>query len=260
MLRIQDLQASFGNQSVLQGIELRLKRGEVLGLIGPNGSGKTSLLRCISGVHPSWKGELSLNDKDVQTFSGRERAQQFAVVPQNAHLPPAFTVWESVSIGRTPHLDWLGRLGEKDKARIDWALNVTELDALKERRVSELSGGEQQRTLLARALAQEAAVLLLDEPTAHLDLHHQVAFLSLIKRLVSVDKLAVLIALHDLNLASIYADRLILLASGRIRASGAPHEVLTTENLQSVYRAPLFVGGNDKNETPFVFIDRHTHS
>lgn len=255
MLSIQIRQAKYGDQPVLHEIDLSLVRGELLGLIGPNGSGKTSLLRCITGPLPAWQGEIQLAGNDVQRMSARERARHFAVVPQSAHLPPAFTVWESVSLGRTPHLNWLGQLGEKDRQRIDWALDATQLVDLKARRVGKLSGGEQQRVLLARALAQEAPVLLLDEPTAHLDLHHQVAFLGLVKRLAEEENLAVLIALHDLNLASIYADRLMLLVAGRTLASGTPREVLNTENLLAAYQTPLSVGSHAANGRPFIFID-----
>ena len=167
MLNIKNLHANFGKQQVLRGIDLRLKQGEVLGLIGPNGAGKTSLLRCISGVHQNWQGEITLGDQQIQNLSPRERARRIAVVPQNAPLPAAFTVWESVSLGRTPHLNWLGQLGQEDHDRIDWALKVTQLQDFKERRLGELSGGEQQRALLARALVQDAPILLLDEHHAN---------------------------------------------------------------------------------------------
>jgi len=256
MLSIRNLQANYGDQPVLSNINFNLQHGEMLALIGPNGSGKTSLLRCIGGVHPSWRGEITLDDQDVEEMSRRERAKQFAVVPQNAQLPPAFTVWESVALGRTPHLNWLGQLSAKDEARIDWALQAAEVNSLKDRMLGHLSGGEQQRTLLARAMAQEAPILLLDEPTAHLDLHHQISFLNLVQRLVKEKHLAVLIALHDLNLASLYAQRLILLESGRIQADGPPSEVLTTENLQAVYKAPLAVETIGEGKVPFVFVDR----
>lgn len=256
MLSIRNLHAHFGNQTVLRDITFTLKRGEILGLIGPNGSGKTSLLRCISGVHPSWQGEITFANSAVEEMSIRERAKQFAVVPQNAQMPGAFTVWESVALGRTPHLNWLGQLSDKDKARIDWALQAAEVDTMKNRMLGQLSGGEQQRTLLARALAQDAPILLLDEPTAHLDLHHQIAFLSLLQRLVAQEELAVLIALHDLNLASVYAQRLLLLDIGSIQAEGSPSDVLTSKILRKVYKAPLTVEPNGATESPFIYIDR----
>ena len=148
----------------------------------------------------------------------------------------------------------MGQLGKEDEDRIEWALKVTELEDFSGRRVGQLSGGEQQRALLARALVQDAPILLLDEPTAHLDLHHQINFLNLVTQLATQEKLAVLIAIHDLNLAAIYANRLILLAAGQIEATGTIQEVLTTQNLQRVYEAPLFVEAQGKNKPLHIYI------
>lgn len=254
MLIVKDLVGGYSGDTVLHDLRLELQSGEVLALIGPNGSGKTSLLRAISGLLPRQRGEVRFHSTSLLSLSPRQRARQLAVVPQAAHLPPAFTVWETVSLGRTPHLNWLGQLGPKDEERIHWALEVTELTPLREHRVGELSGGEQQRVLLGRALAQDCPILLLDEPTAHLDLHHQVAFLTLIRRMAAENRLGVLIALHDLNLAALYADRLILLVNGRALASGSPSEVLTESHLQNAYQVPVRVQQDAATGTSRVFI------
>jgi iron complex transport system ATP-binding protein len=256
MIGIRNLSAAYGANVVLQDVNLELVRGEVLGLIGPNGSGKTSLIRAISaGLKPS-NGSILIDGKNLHLFSDSERARLIAVVPQSAQLPPAFTVWECASLGRTPHLSWLGRIGPRDEAHIEYALKATETWKLKARRVGELSGGEQQRVLLARALAQDCPALLLDEPTAHLDLHHQVALLELVHKLAYEQNLAVLIAMHDLNHAAMYADRVALLVGGSVGAIGTPSEVLTADLLQNAYQVPLEIHPHPETGAPWVVLQR----
>ena len=254
MLSIRSLHVAYGEKEVLHDLDLQLDRGELLGLIGPNGSGKTSLIRALSGVLKPASGEIYIGEQDLSTFSEGERARQVAVVPQSAQLPPAFTVFECVALGRTPHLAWLGRLGPRDLEHIQRAMQAAEISHLRDRRAGELSGGEQQRVILARALAQSCPILLLDEPTAHLDLHQQVNLLGLVRRMAKDQNLAVLVAMHDLNLAALYADRLVLLVDGRIRAAGRPAEVLTTDILQSAYQVPLHVHPNPQHGTPWVVL------
>jgi iron complex transport system ATP-binding protein len=254
MLSAKSLRFSYGTTQVLNAVDLDLAPGQLLGLIGPNGSGKTSLIRCLSGILKPASGSVSISDKDLSEISELERARQVAVVPQSAQLPPAFTVVESVALGRTPHLSWLGRFGKLDLDIIRRAMQSCEITHISERRISELSGGEQQRVLLARAIAQDCPVLLLDEPTAHSDLHHQVTLLNLVRRMAHENNLAVLVAMHDLNLASLYADRLILLVDGYIRAAGTPADVLTAETLQSAYQVPLQVHPNPRHGTPWVVL------
>jgi len=256
MLTIRSLVVAYEKNEVLHSVDLDLASGEVLGLIGPNGSGKTSLIRAISSVVKIKQGNIQIDDRDLSTLSENERARLISVVPQSAQLPPAFTVWECVSLGRTPHLNWLGKLGWKDDSKIKLALEACEILDFKERRAGELSGGEQQRVLLARALAQDCPILLMDEPTAHLDLHHQVALLSLARRMAKEQKLAVLVAMHDLNLAALYSDRLALLVDGQIRAVGTPAQVLTNEVLQSAYHVPLHVHPHPQHDVPWIVLPR----
>lgn len=256
MIDIRAVRAAYGAIGVLQEVSLELARGEVLGLIGPNGSGKTSLIRAISGVLKIKTGNILIDERDIHLLTDTERARLIAVVPQSAQLPPAFTVFECVSLGRTPHLSWLGKMGPRDEAHVEYALKASETFELKDRRVGELSGGEQQRVLLARAIAQDCPILLLDEPTAHLDLHHQVALLELVRRLAHEQNLAVLVAMHDLNHAALYADRLALLVDGRVRATGTPGEVLTVDLLQNVYQVTLQVHPHPENGAPWVVLQR----
>jgi len=244
MLKIEQLQAGYGNKTILHGVNLTLQPGELLALIGPNGSGKSTLLRAVSGVLPIESGSLTINNKEVSHMTDQERARLVAVVPQARNLPSAFTGKEVVSLGRTPYLNWLGQFSDKDEALIMEAMRQTDTLEFAERRINELSGGEQQRLLLARALVQQTPILLLDEPTTYLDLQFQYGLMKRIHTLAHPPKengpaRAVLVALHDLNLAFEYADQVALLVKGQIIKTGAPLDVLTPEILSQVYNIPL---------------------
>lgn len=255
MLEVNSLSVSYGKRKVLEDINLLVEPGEILVIIGPNGAGKSTLIRAISGTLPHEHGSVLVDGKDISILNASQRARQIAVVPQARNLPVSFTVYQSVLLGRTPYLGWMGMTGEKDQQLAQIALERTSCSDLSERPVGELSGGEQQRVLLARALAQNTSVLLLDEPTTHLDLQHQSGLLNLVRDLASRQKLAVLMALHDLNLASIYADRVVLLVAGQIRKTGTPSEVLTEEVLTGVYRVPVHVVPHPDYGSPLVLPD-----
>jgi iron complex transport system ATP-binding protein len=258
MLTIENLTAAYGEKIVLEELSLELSRGEVLALIGPNGSGKTTLFRAISGVLPLKAGCVRVDGRDLASLSTAQRARYLAVVPQARRLPPAFTVRQTVLFGRTPYLGWLGQPERADLQRVAWVLEQTGLASLADQRVDELSGGEQQRVLLARALAQDTPLLLLDEPTAHLDLEHQSSLLRLVQSLAREQQLGVFMAVHDLNLVSLYADRVVLLFGGRLYASGTPKEVLVPEILNQVYRASLHILPHPVHGTPLVLLDGYT--
>jgi iron complex transport system ATP-binding protein len=226
--------------------------GEVLALVGPNGAGKSTLLRVLSGIVPARGGQARLDGTDLLRLGAGERARRLAVVPQMVHLPEAFTVGEVVLMGRTPHLPlWAGE-GRRDCDAAWLAMRRAQVEHLAERRVDELSGGEQQRVVLARALAQEPQVLLLDEPTAHLDLKHQVGVLELVRSLAQEHHLAVLMTLHDLNQATLHADRVALLHRGEIVAQGRAAEVFTAETLSRVYGVPITISPHPTSGTPIV--------
>jgi ABC-type cobalamin/Fe3+-siderophores transport system ATPase subunit len=239
MLAVTHLTVSYGARRILEDVSFTVPRGQILGVIGPNGAGKTTLLRALSGVLPVVNGMVTVNKMDVHAMRAAERARLVAVVPQARNLPPAFTGWEMVQLGRTPYIGWMGGLSPRDIQRVHKAMErVATLD-LADRRLGDLSGGEQQRLLLARALAQEAPLLLMDEPTTHLDLQHQVHLLSEIRSLADHDGLTVVMALHDLNLVGRYADRVALISGGGLRAIGTPAEVLDPVLLSEVYHLPL---------------------
>jgi ABC-type cobalamin/Fe3+-siderophores transport system ATPase subunit len=239
MLQAESLRVKYGDRLVLTDISFRLDPGSILGVIGPNGAGKTTLIRALSGVASLSAGRVIAQGKDIAALSPVERARRVAVVPQARSLPASFTGWQLVLLGRTPHLNWLGHVSAKDEQCVNQALERAQALELAGRRLGELSGGEQQRLLLARALAQDAPILLLDEPTTHLDLQHQIGLLDKVRELARTEGLAVVVALHDLNLVSRYADQVALLVEGNMRAMGTPEEILQPELLGQVYQVPL---------------------
>ncbi len=240
-LDLRGLTVAYGSRVVLRDVSLSLPQGEILGLVGPNGSGKTTLIRAVSGVVAPQAGEVRLDGEDALRLSPRAIALRAAVVPQNPNLPPAFTALELVLMGRTPHLKLLQTEGQSDLEAARRAMLATETWELAGRPIGELSGGERQRVLVARALAQETPLLLLDEPTAHLDVGHQAATLRLMVRLCRSEGKAVLAAVHDLTLAAQFCDRMVMLHKGSVVAEGSPGEVLTPDRLRQVYGAALHV-------------------
>ncbi len=252
MLKINDLSVSYAGRPVLLNLSLEVQKGEILALIGPNGAGKSTLIRAISGVTPAEKGQVIIDGTNLLSISETARARLIGVVPQATSLPPAFTVWETVLLGRTPYLNFLGQISAKDEEIARCALAKVDALDFAERRVGELSGGEKQRVLLARALAQSTPVLLLDEPTTHLDLQHQIGLLELVHKLAGEEKLTVIIALHDLNLAARYANRVALIVAGEIKALGTPKEVLRPELISQVYQWPVQVIQHPFLDTPLI--------
>lgn len=252
MLKIENLTVFYGARRVLQAVSLEVQSGQVSALIGPNGAGKSTLVRAVSGVIPVQAGKVQAGGADLLALPAMQRARYLAVVPQAATMPAAFSAWETVLLGRTPYLNFLGQISEKDEEIARLALQRVDALDLAERRVGELSGGEQQRVLLAHALAQSTPILLLDEPTVHLDLQHQVSLMETVCSLAHTDHMAVLVALHDLNLAAIYADRVALLVAGEVRATGTAREVLTPELISAAYHLPVRVVPHPFADAPLV--------
>src|SRR5574341_338955 len=252
MLKIQNLFVNYGSRRVLRDVSLVVQSGAVVALIGPNGAGKSTLIRAVSGVIPVQSGRVRTNGDDFASLSPMRRARYLAVVPQAVALPPAFTVWETVLMGRTPYLGFIGGPSQADEDLARRALERVSAWTLAERRVGELSGGEQQRVLLARALCQSTPILLLDEPTAHLDLQYQVSLLELVSDLAHKDNLAVLVALHDLNLAARYADEAALMVAGELKAIGKPEQVLRPEVIEAAYCLPVQVVKHPFLDVPLV--------
>ena len=254
-LKINNLDVYYGYRKILNEINLEVKPGEVLAVIGPNGSGKSTLIRVSSGILSPKKGSVTVGEVNVHSLSADKRARLISVVPQAVKLPDSFSVYETVLMGRTPYVGWLGNENEPDRQASTGAMERTNTINLVDRYIGELSGGEQQRVLIARALAQAAPVMLMDEPTAHLDLKHQSSIMGLIQSLAHHDGLAVLIVLHDLNLASLYADQVALLVAGEIFAFGTPNEVLNAETLTDAYGVRVNVVNHPIYGSPLVLPD-----
>jgi iron complex transport system ATP-binding protein len=256
MLQLVGVSAAYptSRRIVLDDIALAVGSGEVVALVGPNGSGKSTILRVASGVLPPRHGTVLLDGRDIAAESAAAIARRLAVVAQDATVPYSMTARELVELGRTPHLRLLFGPRERDRAAVDWALEVTAAGHLADRFVDELSGGERQRILLARALAQQPRVLLLDEPTANLDLRHQVAALDLVRQLAREGGLAVLAALHDLQLAALYCDRIVLLRAGRVAMHGPPEVVLTQAHLRPAFDQDVAVAAHPTHGVPLVAV------
>ena len=252
MIELKQLSVGYPGLTVLRELDLRVEAGEVLAVVGPNGVGKSTLVRAASGALRPLAGSVEIDGLRLHELTPAQRARMVSVVPQASNLPPAFTALDVVILGRTPYLGWLGTEGELDHRLVAEAMARTETLGLARRRVGELSGGEQQRLLIARALAQGAPAMLLDEPTAHLDLRHQDRVLKLVRRLTNDQGLSVLLALHDLNLVARFADRVALLSDGRVRKIGRPQEVLTPEELAAVYGIQIHVMTNPFDGKPLV--------
>jgi iron complex transport system ATP-binding protein len=254
----QRVRCGYDGREVLHGLDLALASGEFLGVLGPNGSGKSTLLRAMTGVLPLTAGEVRLFGKPLRELARREIARRVGVVPQAGAPPFEFTVREVVGMGRTPHIGRLHGETDRDCAAIEAALERTDTRDLADRLLSELSGGEAQRVIIARALAQEPELLLLDEPTAFLDLSHQIEVFELLRRLNRDEGLTVLCISHDVNLASLYCDRLVLLRDGVVADEGRPADVITPTRIKDVYGASVLVDDDTPSGRPRVTLLRST--
>lgn len=254
MLEIKNLTCGYDSNFLLKDINFRIDTGEFVGIIGPNGSGKTTLLRAITRVLDPKKGDIFLEGKDICQIGFKKAAKKIAVVSQN---PPtnSMTVEEFVLLGRIPHYEKYQFFETKKDIEIaKRCMDLTDTLKLKDKSISRISGGERQLVSIARALSQEPELLLLDEPTAHLDITYQIGILDLIRRLNKGFGLTVIMVLHDLNLAGQYCDRLILLNQGRVHGIGTPKEILTYQIIEEVYKTVVIVEKNPISSKPYIFL------
>ena len=240
-MELEDVRVLYGEREALSGLSLRLPSGGVTGLIGPNGAGKTTLLRVLSGVLASTDGRVLIRGRPMGEMSRRGLSRLLAVVPQGVDIPVAYTVGELVALGRTPYLSGWQRLSPEDVSAVHRALEMADLIGFEDRLVDELSAGERQRALVALALAQEPSMLLLDEPTAHLDIQHAWHLAEIISDLNRNHGVTVVMSLHDLNLAAEFCSDLVLLDHGRVVRRGAAAEVMEAAELSRVYAHPVDV-------------------
>lgn len=254
LLRIDNVSAGYYNEDIIQGVSLDVFARDFIGIIGPNGSGKTTLLRlCSKILHPR-QGGIHFDGKDILVMDLKEFCRQVAFVSQDISTNFSFGVRELVLMGRIPHLKRLQFETKNDIEIAEKALILTGSEDLKDKMIDELSAGERQRVLIARALAQEPVLLLLDEPTSHLDIGHQIQVMDLLKRLNRDSNLTIVIVLHDLNLASAYCNRICLLDKGSVFKEGKPEEVLTYKNIESVYKTIVLVNDNPVTKKPNVVL------
>ena len=251
---IQDFSCGYPGKFVLEGINFEIKRGDFVGIIGPNGSGKTTLFKGISGELNALAGSSKLNDKFIEKMSLKERAQNLAIVTQNIEVG-SMTVEEYVLMGRIPYRKQFQFFETKSDFSIAAKyMELTGVTPLKDKFMNALSGGEQQLAGIARALTQEPELLLLDEPTSHLDITHQVQILNLLRRLSNELGLTVLMIIHDLNLAGEYCDSMIMMQNGSLRKKGLPHEVLNYKDIEAVYDTVVITRTNPVSGKPVVFL------
>ena len=252
LLRIEGIDFKYESTQILDRVTFEAKSGEFLGVMGPNGSGKTTLLKCLTRVLKPHRGTVLIDRQDITLLSRKEIAQTMGVVPQSSEINFAFTVFDIVLMGRTPHITGFKLESEKDYEITRKALELTHTSHLSERTFDQLSGGEKQRVIIARALAQEPRILLLDEPTIHLDIGCQVEVLNLVRTLCKQREMVLIAVLHDLNQASQFCDRLILLNDGKIVSVGTPEIILTSENIRKTYNVDVLLSRNPVTNALYV--------
>ena len=251
-LNIKNLNHSYGMVSVLKNLSFAVKKSDFFIIIGPNGSGKTTLMKIIAGIIKPQKKSLEILGHPVETYSRKALAKAIAFVPQTTAADFPFTVKELVSMGRSPYLGILGMEQEKDMEITKQAIAFTSMEHLAHRKCDELSGGERQRAFIARAICQQPQIILLDEPTASLDLAHQVRIMDLMEKLKKKEGVTIVMISHDVNLAAMYADRLLLLNKGQIVNIGQPAEVLTYQALEKTYGCKLVIDKSPIGQSPRV--------
>ncbi|MCW3998676.1 MAG: ABC transporter ATP-binding protein [Candidatus Bathyarchaeota archaeon] len=252
-LSINKLSFSYAGYEVLKEIELELGLGEMLSIVGPNGSGKSTLLKCINRILKTKHNTVLIDDKDTSTLTLKELAKVMGYVPQNSTSTFPFTVFDVVLMGRKPYIHW--NIGEKDNEIVAEMLDFLGIGHLAMRHFDELSGGEQQKVIIARALAQQPQLMLLDEPTSSLDIKHQLEILCMLRGLARSGERSVVVSMHDLNMASNFSDRMVMIKKGSIFAVGTPKEVITEKNIEAVYgiKANVALSAHGKPQiTPIV--------
>ena len=251
-ISVDNLTHAFDHHTVLKSVSFHIDKGQFFIIIGPNGSGKTTLLKCLVGLLPFKQGRIDILSRDSAAYSAKALARKIAYVPQSAPAEFPFSVTQIVLMGRAPHLGVLGLEGDTDMEIARYAMATTDVEHLADRRLDQLSGGEQQRVFIARAICQQPAIILMDEPTAALDLAHQIRLMDLMEQLKQDRGVTVVMVSHDLNMAAMYADRLLLLSHGQIAGIGSAGEVIRYDLLEKVYGCPLVVDQSPMGDYPRV--------
>ncbi len=259
-LSVHGLSFRYGSTDAISNIELEAKEGDIIGILGPNGSGKTTLLKCLNRSLTPWTGTVMIDDVDSQTLTRKELATRMGTVPQSANINFPFTALDIVMMGRLPELKRFESESRRDMDIVEEAMAMTNTIQFADRPMDQLSGGERQRVIIARALAQKPKVLLLDEPTLHLDVNHQLEIMDLISALARKERLIVIIVTHDLALAARYCTKVLLMQNGRIQAAGEVTDVMTMENLRTVFLIEASVYFDERIGAYSVSVLRSTRS
>ena len=253
LVSVENLTTGYETDPIVSEISLSIPSGCLFGILGPNGAGKTTLFKALSKVLKPWEGTICYRDRDITKLGRREFARQVSVVPQfHGELPP-YTVEEFVRLGRYPHMNRFAALHSDDYEIVAETLDLLDIARCRIKKITTLSGGEMQRVFLAQALVQRPALILMDEPTTHLDITHQIKILDLVKSLSENQGLTVVIILHDLNLASAYCDHIALMKDGKVFAKGPPAEVLTGKHIEEVYETRVYIRNDPVVSKPHIF-------
>lgn len=252
MLKVEDIKFAYEKEEVLRDISFEIKKGEFCGIIGPNGSGKTTLLKLLIRLLKPQKGKILLEGKEIQKFPSIEYAKKVAYLPSQIELLFSYTVEEFVMLGRFPYASRYGGISEKDREIVENVMEEFEISRYRKRKIWELSDGEKQRVFISQVIAQQSSLVLLDEPTSHLDIGHCFKIMDIIKE-VNRRGITIIAVLHELNLASEYCTHLLLLNKGSITSEGTPEQVITYQNIEDVYETKVLVYNSPHTGKPYVF-------
>lgn len=250
ILSTDQLKIGYEDKIIVDDLNLRVKEGQITTIIGPNGCGKSTILKTLARIHKAKAGYVYLDGEMIHKIPTKKIAQRMAVLPQSPDAPNGLTIFDLVSYGRSPHQKGFGRLREKDKEVINWALEVTGLTELKDQEVDTLSGGQRQRAWIAMAIAQETNLLLLDEPTTYLDMAHQLEVLKLLKKLNEEENRTIVMVIHDLNHAARFSDHMVAMRNGQLMKEGTADEVMTEEVLKEVFQIDAVVVKDPRTNKP----------
>lgn len=251
-IEINDIEFGYRESLVLKGISFNIKKGEFVSIIGPNGSGKSTLLKTLNNLYVPRNGRILIDGEEIDTYKKKDLAKKIAMVPQDTAIDYDFTVEDIVMMGRNPYKGRFQKDTDEDYKIVYEALEMTNTLYLKDRIITEISGGERQRVVIAKALAQKPSIILLDEPTSHLDINHQMDILNLLKRLNEEKGTTIILVIHDINLASRYSDKMILINHGKIQGIGTPEEVITINNMESTYNMKVAIEKNKYTDAPYL--------
>lgn len=251
-LEVKNLKFGYNREMILKDVSFNIEKGKFISIIGPNGSGKSTLLKNLNGIYTPNGGKVTVESIDIDRIKTKELAKKIALVPQNTIIDYEFTVEDIVLMGRHPYKGRFQREDDRDYEIVKEALEMTNTFHLKDRIITEISGGERQRVIIAKALAQNPSIILLDEPTSHLDINHQIEILNLLRKLNQEKGTTIVVVIHDINLASRYSDKIIMLNEGEIIGSGRPEEVITKENIEFAYNLKVAIDKNKHTDSIYL--------